>query len=93
MRINVVDFGRTLYLDYLGEQEKNTKEQLTPLDPRWKTRVSDNTNESERAGITPIKDITLSEYLWQKKKVFASDFCIKLGHVDFWIFRRNRRIG
>jgi hypothetical protein len=60
----------------IGEHEKNTKEQLTPLDPEWQNRASDNTNESPRNTAIPIKDITLSEYLWQKKGLLLPIFVL-----------------
>jgi len=69
-------FTFCLYLDYLGEHEKTTKEQLTPLDPEWQNRVSDNTAESSSADTIPIKDITLSEYLWQKKGLLFPIFAL-----------------
>jgi hypothetical protein len=69
-------FTFCLYLDYLGEREKDTKEQLTPLDPGWQNRASDNTAESTRVETTPIKDITLSEYLWQKKSLLLPIFAL-----------------
>ena len=69
-------FTFCLYLDYLGEREKDTKKQLTPLDPGWYNRASDNTAESTRVETTPIKDITLSEYLWQKKGLLLPIFAL-----------------
>jgi hypothetical protein len=61
-------FTFCLYLDYLAEHEKRTKEPLIPLE-------SSNTKELPQSNI-PIKDITLPQYLWQKKNVLLPIFAL-----------------
>jgi len=70
-------FTVCIYLDYLGEHDKNTKEPLAPLDSEHQKTFLNNAGTKEPPqDMKKVKDMNLWEYLLQKKKYLLPIFVL-----------------